>query len=115
MVGMTQVCFLLLSAFSLYSVFKWPYLNGFFHLLHSHASGADFNVADRWLPTDIVGIATLNWLCRDILAFFHISLSGRSPVLGLYSLYSAGTQGSLWMILMLEFLKEGHMKPLRSR
>ncbi|KAJ5166755.1 uncharacterized protein N7482_005536 [Penicillium canariense] len=97
-----------LSAFVLYAIFYFSYINGLDELGRNAVASGKLPGVDAPLRTVYTGVEPVDRILTLLTTFFYPSLDGQSPTLLLHSIGFSGTFGAAWTLVVLESWRKGN-------
>ncbi|KAJ5682179.1 hypothetical protein N7462_005344 [Penicillium macrosclerotiorum] len=97
-----------LSAFALYAIFYFSYVNGLDELARHAVASGKLPGLDAPLRTLYTGFEPIDHILTLLTTFFYPSLDGQSSTLMLHSIGFSGTFGAAWTLMVLESWRKGN-------
>ncbi|KAJ5677218.1 uncharacterized protein N7477_002851 [Penicillium maclennaniae] len=97
-----------LSAFALYAIFYFSYVNGLHALGHDAIDSGKLPGVNAPLRTHFTGVEAIDRILTLLTVFFYPTLDGQSPTLLLHSIGFSGTFGAAWTLVVLESWRKGN-------
>lgn len=97
-----------LSAFVLYAIFYFSFVNGLHELGHKAVDSGRLPGLNEPLRTVYTGVESIDRLLALMTTFFYPALDGSSATLLLHSIGFSGTFGAAWTLVVLESWRKGN-------
>lgn len=105
---MTRLLLFSLSAFVLYAIFYFSYINGLHELGHETMDSGKLPGIDEPLRTVYTGVEPVDRILTLLTVFFYPALDGQNAALFLHSIGFSGAFGAAWTLVVLESWRKGN-------